>query len=48
MDVSSPTDRFQWEDRAFGPVVVSALRRNYHLVAEREGYFVYVPDGDDN
>jgi len=44
MDVSSPTDRFQWEDRAFGPAVVSALRRNYHLYGEREGYFVYARD----
>jgi hypothetical protein len=43
LDASGPTDRDRWEDRAFGPSVVAAMRQNYRLYAEREGYVVYVP-----
>jgi hypothetical protein len=38
-----PTDRYQWEDRAFGRQIVAALRQNYELLGEREGYFIYIP-----
>jgi hypothetical protein len=45
MDDSVPTDRYRWEDRAFGHEVVAAMRDNYQYLAEREGYVVYVPRG---
>jgi hypothetical protein len=38
-----PTDRYDWEDRAFGRQIVAALRQNYEFLSEREGYFIYVP-----
>jgi hypothetical protein len=41
--VTPATDRYQWEDRAFGRRVVAAMRQNYRLHAEREGYVIYVP-----
>lgn len=46
LDAATPaTDRSRWEDRAFGPAVVTALRQHYRFHAEREGYVVYVPVG---
>ncbi len=45
MDSSVPTDRYQWEDRAFGHEVVTAMRSNYQYLTDREGYVVYVPLG---
>jgi hypothetical protein len=44
LDAASPiTDRYRWEERAFGPAVVTAMRRNYRFLAEREGYVIYEP-----
>ncbi len=46
MDAGVPTDRYRWEDRAFGPKAIAAMRRNYRFLAEREGYVVYVRADD--
>jgi hypothetical protein len=44
LDAKTPTtDRYEWEDRAFGRQIVAALRQNYRFLAEREGYFIYAP-----
>jgi hypothetical protein len=45
MDNSVATDRYQWEERAFGQEVVAAMRNNYEYLSDREGYVVYVPLG---
>jgi hypothetical protein len=44
LDAKTPTtDRYEWEDRAFGRQIVAAMRQNYRFLTEREGYFIYVP-----
>jgi hypothetical protein len=43
LDDSNPHDRYAWEVRHFGPPVVAALRENYTLETNAEGYFVYCP-----
>jgi hypothetical protein len=44
MDATGPaTDRYRWEERAFGPEIVAAMRRNYRYFGDREGYVIYVP-----
>jgi hypothetical protein len=42
LDNTKVSGRYRWEDRAFGPAVVAAMRRNYRFLAERDGYLIYV------
>jgi hypothetical protein len=44
VDQSNSLDRNAWEDMIFGRPVVDAIRNHYHLAAQAEGYFLYVPN----
>jgi hypothetical protein len=44
IDRSNTLDRTAWEDTIFGRSIIDAIRLNYHLSAQAEGYYLYVPN----